>query len=221
MVLRLLAAFGAGCAIGWERESHGRPAGLRTNILACVAAAVAILTSQLLTRELEGVSAGGAHADVTRIGSGVLTGIGFLGAGTIIRHGDFVRGVTTAASLWFATILGLAFGCGFFVLGGMGLGLAMFTLLVLPQLENLTENEWYATLRVTTGPGAPNGPELQGQIEAQGPHVVKSRVTHDLEKQEKTFAFELSCKQPKPLELANQVLRELSRSPGVVRVEWD
>src|SRR5579859_3106208 len=123
MCLRVGLAFIAGFAVGWERESHGRPAGLRTNILACVAAAVAMIVSEILFLESAAATpTGSVRADPARLGAGVLTGIGFLGAGTIMRHENFVRGVTTAATLWVATVLGLAFGSGMFALGGLGLG---------------------------------------------------------------------------------------------------
>src|SRR5438477_5935854 len=104
MFLRILMAFLAGCVVGWERESHGRPAGLRTNILACVASAVAMIISQVLFVEASVTASTSWRPDPARLGMGILTGIGFLGAGTILRHGNFVRGVTTAASLWFVTV---------------------------------------------------------------------------------------------------------------------
>src|SRR4249919_296017 len=94
MFLRLLMAFLAGAAIGWERESHGRPAGLRTTILACVASAVAMIISEVLFVESAAATATGSwRPDPARLGAGILTGIGFLGAGTILRHANFVRGV--------------------------------------------------------------------------------------------------------------------------------
>src|SRR5437763_16698360 len=131
MFLRLLMAFLAGLAIGWERESHGRPAGLRTNILACVASAVAMIVSEALFAESSAATATGSwRPDPARLGAGILTGIGFLGAGTILRHANAVRGITTAASLWFVTVLGLAFGSGQFVLGLLGTALALLTLVV-------------------------------------------------------------------------------------------
>src|SRR5579859_807579 len=90
MCLRVGLAFIAGFAVGWERECHGRPAGLRTNILACVAAAVAMITSEILFVQSIGVSlTGTVRSDPARLGAGILTGIGFLGAGTILRHDNF------------------------------------------------------------------------------------------------------------------------------------
>src|SRR5438477_5568478 len=97
MFLRILMAFLAGFVVGWERESHGRPAGLRTTILACVASAVAMMVSQVLFVESAAATATGSwRPDPARLGAGILTGIGFLGAGTILRQANFVRGITTA-----------------------------------------------------------------------------------------------------------------------------
>src|SRR5437879_4208275 len=113
MVLRLLMAFLAGFVVGWERESHGRPAGLRTTILACVASALAMILSEVLfTQSAALMGSGSWRPDPARLGAGILTGIGFLGAGTILRHANIIVGVTTAATLWFVTVLGLAFGSG-------------------------------------------------------------------------------------------------------------
>src|SRR5438128_3501614 len=132
MFLRLLLAFIAGFIVGWERESHGRPAGLRTNILACVASALAMVVSEVLFAQSAAATATGSwRPDPARLGAGILTGIGFLGAGTILRHANAVRGITTAASLWFVTVLRLAFGSGQFVLGLLGTALARLTLVVL------------------------------------------------------------------------------------------
>jgi len=85
VLLRVSLAFMAGLALGWERETHGRPAGLRTNILACVASALAMIVSQVLFVESAAATpTGSVRADPARLGAGILTGIGFLGGGTIL-----------------------------------------------------------------------------------------------------------------------------------------
>src|SRR5256885_12497249 len=105
LVLRIGAAFIASFIIGWERQSHGRPAGMRTTILACVAAAVAMMISELLFVQSAAMPGLGSwRPDPARLGAGILTGIGFLGGGAILKHHDFVLGVTTAATLWFTKI---------------------------------------------------------------------------------------------------------------------
>src|SRR4051812_6391896 len=139
MLLRLGLAVLAGVVVGYERESHGRAAGLRTTMLTCVAAAAAMILS---TSIYEGANiAINWRPDPTRIAAGILTGIGFLGAGAIVREGKTVRGVTTAAVLWFVTIIGMAFGAGQIVLGLLGLCVALGTLFVLPGVEAGIKND--------------------------------------------------------------------------------
>jgi putative Mg2+ transporter-C (MgtC) family protein len=111
VIIRLLAAVILGGLIGLEREAAGRAAGLRTHILVCVGSTLIMLTSIYLFE---------AYAERTQIDPGrlaaqVVSGIGFLGAGTIIRMGTSVKGLTTAASLWVVSAVGLAVGCGFLI----------------------------------------------------------------------------------------------------------
>jgi len=101
MILRLLLACVLGGLIGYEREAHGRPAGLRTHILVCIGAAMFTIISGAYS---------GQNADPGRVASQVVTGIGFLGAGTIIRQGSIIKGLTTAASLWTTAAIGMAVG---------------------------------------------------------------------------------------------------------------
>src|SRR5882724_4853546 len=102
ILLRILCAFFAGFIVGFERSERGRPAGLRTTILTCVVSAMVMIISEKLFVESGAAVAGGNwRPDPARLGAGVLTGIGFLGAGTIMRQENIVRGVTTAACLWF------------------------------------------------------------------------------------------------------------------------
>jgi len=101
MIARLVLAALLGGLIGYEREAHGRPAGLRTHILVCVGSTIFTIVSTSFT---------GARSDPARIASQIVSGIGFLGAGTIIRQGSMVRGLTTAASLWTIAAIGMAVG---------------------------------------------------------------------------------------------------------------
>ncbi len=108
--LRLLLSVALGGLIGFEREHTNRPAGFRTHILVCVGSALVMVTSEFIFDKYTGL----AGIDPTRLGAQVVSGIGFLGAGTIIRDGVTVRGLTTAASLWAVSCVGLAVGAGFF-----------------------------------------------------------------------------------------------------------
>jgi len=103
---RMCLAALLGGVIGYERQHSHRPAGLRTHMLVCVGAALVMCTSEYVALRMGG-------SDVTRMGAQVISGIGFLGAGTIIREGFSIRGLTTAASLWAVSCVGLAAGIGF------------------------------------------------------------------------------------------------------------
>lgn len=115
-LVKLLAAVAAGALIGLERELADKPAGLRTNILICLGAALFALLSVRLA-EVGGV------VDRTRIAAQIVTGVGFLGAGAIIQHRRYVIGLTTAATIWAVASVGMAFGTGEFFLGILGAGL--------------------------------------------------------------------------------------------------
>lgn len=113
MLLRLLAALGAGAVIGYERSFHGRPAGLRTHVLVCLASAVLMLVTVYEYRWV--VLSGDSRLDPTRLAQGIMTGIGFLGAGVIVKEGLNVRGLTTAASIWITAAIGILAGVGMYI----------------------------------------------------------------------------------------------------------
>jgi putative Mg2+ transporter-C (MgtC) family protein len=110
ILLRLALACLLGGLIGFERECNKQPAGLRTHILVCVGATLVMLCNIFIFEKYKGV----ANIDPARLGAQVISGIGFLGAGTIIKEGISIRGLTTAASLWVVACLGIAIGLGFY-----------------------------------------------------------------------------------------------------------
>lgn len=113
MTLRLLAALAAGAAIGYERSYHGRPAGFRTHALVCMASSLLMLVTVYEAHWVR-VAADTVRLDPTRMAQGIMTGIGFLGAGVIIKEGLSVRGLTTAASIWITAAIGILAGIGFY-----------------------------------------------------------------------------------------------------------
>ncbi len=131
-VLRLLIATICGGLIGFERERHGRTAGLRTHILVCLGAAITTVLG-CFNVEILGIE----WADPMRIGAQVVSGISFLGMGTIISKGRFqVTGLTTAAGLWVTAIIGLAIGAGFFTGGIAGAVLVIVTMTLLTNFDS-------------------------------------------------------------------------------------
>ena len=130
IILRLILAVLLGGMIGFERGRAGRPAGLRTHILVCLGSALAIMTNQYVWQEF-GIS------DPTRMASQVISGIGFLGAGTILVTGRHqVKGLTTAAGLWATACMGLAIGIGFYKAAIFACILIAFSTIVLHRLDN-------------------------------------------------------------------------------------
>src|SRR3981189_442510 len=113
MLARLLGARAAGAGIGYERSYHGRPAGFRTHALVCTASSLLMLVTVYEAHWMRATT-GLVQVDPTRMAQGIMTGIGFLGAGVIIREGLSVRGLTTAASIWITAAIGILAGIGFY-----------------------------------------------------------------------------------------------------------
>ena len=134
MLTRLAVAAAFGLAIGLERELRGKPAGLRTHMLVSLgAAAFMLLGYEVLFATAEGDPS--ARVDPTRIIEGVITGIGFLGAGSIIQSRGTIEGITTGAAIWIAGAIGLACGLGNFALAGIITGIAFIIVVVLGFFE--------------------------------------------------------------------------------------
>ncbi len=143
ILLKLILAMALGGLIGIEREHKHRPAGLRTHILVCVGACLTMMISEYMVKD-------GLSTDVSRLGAQVISGIGFLGAGTILREGDRVRGLTTAATLWAIACVGLAIGIGYYV-GAISSALVMLIVLrVLGFIMTKRSGEGIITFHVST-----------------------------------------------------------------------
>ncbi len=133
--LRLLLATLCGAALGWERERHAKPAGLRTHMMVSLGAATFLLAGMHYMESLGQAEPDWMQADLFRIISGIIGGVGFLGAGSIIEARGDVRGLTTAASIWLAAATGVTCGMGYYGLGIMAVGFAMITLVVVGTFE--------------------------------------------------------------------------------------
>jgi putative Mg2+ transporter-C (MgtC) family protein len=132
MAMRLLLSCILGGFIGYERESHHKAAGLRTHILVSIGSCLIMVLSIKIYHSVEGFT----NADPARLAAQVVSGIGFLGAGSIIKDGPTVRGLTTAASLWVVAGVGLAVGSGYYMGAFMTTGLVFLTLAILSRFEN-------------------------------------------------------------------------------------
>ena len=167
LALRLLLAGILGGVIGYERESIDRPAGFRTHILVCVGAALVMVTSEFIFQKYKGT----VNIDPARLGAQVISGIGFLGAGTIIREGFNAKGLTTAASLWAVSCVGIAAGIGFYEGAVAATILIYLTLLVLKKLEDhFSKKHNFSVIYVKSD-------NVPGQISAIGCMLGKHDIT--------------------------------------------
>lgn len=130
--VKLIFSMIAGGVVGLNRERHKQPAGFRTHILICVGATLLMIVSIYIPQEYFNFKNG----DPGRIAAQVVSGIGFLGAGAIIRLGSNIRGLTTAASIWLISGVGLCIGAGLYLIASLTVVISLFTLIVLDKIEN-------------------------------------------------------------------------------------
>ena len=217
ILLRLGLATLAGGALGMERETHGRAAGLRTTLLVSLASALTMIVSELLFVES---ATDGWRPDPARLAAGLLSGIGFLGAGTIIRHTSVIRGVTTAATLWFAAITGMAFGAGIFLPGFVSLAVAFIALMLLPALEHRLPVDWFCKLIISLDMGAMTDTQIRDRLLEFGLKCKGFELHYDIANKQKTVLCEVKLTKANRFEMSQKVVADLSQRPGVREVKW-
>lgn len=220
IAVRLALTVSAGALIGFDRGEHGRPAGLRTTLLVCLAASIAMIQANLLLGTAGRRPDAFATMDVMRLPLGILSGIGFIGAGAIIRRDDLVLGVTTAATLWFATVIGLCFGGGQLGLGLAALCLCLFVLSVLKWVERLIPQDRRAVLVVATGPGGPNEADIRAGLAAEGFRLVAYAVVHEPGEGRCTLRCDVRWRGRQTEVRPPGCLAALAQRPGVAQVKW-
>ena len=220
IALRLALAFVAGLLIGLNRSEHGHPAGLRTMLLVCLAAAVTMLQVNLL------LNTGGRRADsfmmldLMRLPLGILSGMGFIGAGAILRRGNLIQGVTTAATLWFVTVIGLCLGGGQIGLGLTSLALALIILWGLKWFEQRMREQKGATLTVIAGPDGPTEQEIRAQLETEGFSVTGCAVTYTDKPRRRRLHYAVRWHARSNETSSAPIVDRLAQQPGVQELEW-
>ena len=144
IAVRLVVALVIGALIGLERSLHGRPAGFRTHSLVCLASALLMLVTVYQQRWMTEVPLEMLRIDPARMAQGIMTGIGFLGAGVIFKEGLTVRGLTTAASIWVTAAIGILVGIGFYFPAVFGAAITLAVLAVFRMIENKLPTESYS-----------------------------------------------------------------------------
>jgi putative Mg2+ transporter-C (MgtC) family protein len=220
IALRLALSIVAGALIGFDRGEHGRPAGLRTTLLVCLAAAIAMLQANLLLTTRGRTADSFVTIDLMRLPLGILTGMGFIGAGAVFRRDGLVLGVTTASTLWFVTVIGLCFGGGQILLGMTGLVLGLVVLTGLRWVDNNMVQDQHAILSLTTDRDKPTQQEIYGTVQKAGYKIKTSSVAYVNQTKHRQFEFRLQSRVSTQKEDVPPFLRELSSDPSVLTAEW-
>lgn len=220
IALRLLLTVIAGSLLGAQRSKTGHAAGLRTTLLVTLAASISMIQMNLLISTNGKPSNSYVVMDPMRLPLGILTGVGFIGAGAIVRKGEMVLGLTTAATMWFASVTGLCLGGGQVILGSVSTLIGLVVLWGLPTVERGLERYSMAELALTIAEDALSAGELQARLAAAGISVKSFSISHFIGQGRKKFECELRW----PAEEGNPnppgAIVQLSRLPGLIGFEW-
>jgi putative Mg2+ transporter-C (MgtC) family protein len=218
IAIRLTGAILAGLLIGSNRSEHGRAAGLRTTALVSLAACISMIQVNLLL-PLAGKSSNSFIVmDLMRLPLGILSGMGFIGAGAILRRDRLIIGVTTAASMWFVTVIGLCFGGGQISLGAAGTAIGFIVLSGLKPIENRMTRDRLATLMIVTTSAGPLEDEIRAALEQGGFKIASSglAVTAD----DCTLNCTLQWRAKPSDTRVPEIVRGLAERSGVLRLAW-
>jgi putative Mg2+ transporter-C (MgtC) family protein len=197
VLFKLLLGTLLGGLIGFERQAHGRAAGFRTQLLVCVACVLLMIIS-------EGFAVRSAlhpefiRVDPTRIASGALAGIGFLGAGVILKMGFTVQGLTTAACIWVVSAIGLAIGAGEYFAAVVVFIITFFSLWVLRSWETKMPRIAYKYVTLVTDETG-DETKIRSIFEERGFEVVKADYGFEPSKKERKFDFTIAVKREGPM----------------------
>jgi putative Mg2+ transporter-C (MgtC) family protein len=214
MVFRIVAALAAGGLIGIERSHRGRPAGFRTHALVCLASSLLMLVTVYEQLWFPRDSAARVIIDPTRMAQGIMTGIGFVGAGAIIKEGFSVRGLTTAASIWITAAIGILTGIGFYFAAFVGTALTLGTLSAFRWIEARLPTESYAVFVVRFArDAAMSESALRALVAEHGldPHNLSYRLRGDVGQ----FEYRMVLRTLDPTNL-RKLSETLNREAGVL-----
>ncbi len=197
IVFRVVLAVIVGCVIGGEREHQHRPAGLRTHILVCVGAALVAVMESLNAAQVEAMGGSATNVNLGRMSAQVISGIGFLGAGTIFMASKKIAGLTTAASLWCTACLGLAAGMGHYALLIAGCVTVVGTLALLPHIVH---HDHILRMEITCERDALS--DITHMLKSRGIRVLDV----DFAEREDRTAAQMALHLPRHLDIAQLVL---------------
>ncbi|GBE36376.1 putative Mg(2+) transport ATPase [bacterium BMS3Bbin07] len=207
-ILRLLLGAVLGGIIGFERQSHGRPAGFRTHLIVSLASVLIMIVSDDFYR-MSTLNPEIIRIDPARIAAGAITGVGFLGAGVIIKSGLSIQGLTTAACLWIVSVIGLAVGSGLYVPALTAFLITFFSLWTLRRVEVKVPRLTYKILTLTTEPKAKEE-DVVKVIKEAGANIANIDYEMDRAKNETTYHLSITFKNKKVISAILERMSELS-----------
>lgn len=217
IILRLVLASILGGLIGLEREIHGREAGVRTYLLVSLGSAlIMIISEHLILKYDTGFPGDLIRADPGRIAAQAITGMGFLGAGVIIRYKDSIRGLTTAACMWVACAIGLTVGAGYYFFGSIATGITLLALTGLKVFGRKLSRDWYKEMVIVSEDIEGQVGRIQEIIDRYNIHVSNFSLRKDLEKKEMAVNFKLRLRTVQP---DRDILKEVFKLEGIKRVD--
>ena len=222
IALRLALTVLAGILLGLNRSERGRPVGLRTTLLVCLAASASMIQANLLLGLRTRPPDSFVMLDLMRLPLGILTGVGFIGAGAILRRGDLIIGVTTAATLWIGTVIGLCFGGGQIALGLTALALAWGILWGITGIENRMHLERRATLTICTATSNPPDEEIRRELLAAGYSILSWDISYvpAADTHKRTLRCEVGWRGHRADVIPPEFVTGLLQRPSVLMLRW-
>ena len=217
IIARLMLASVLGAMVGLEREVHGREAGIRTYLLVSLGSALIMVVSEYFVFIYQGTSVQFLGIDTERIAAQAVSGIGFLGAGAIIRYKNSTRGLTTAACMWVACAIGLAIGSGYYLFGVVVSGITVFSLTGLKAIEHRLKRDWYRDLLVISEEAEGQFERMQAILDRYNVKVTNFSLSKNREKKEFRVGFKLRFHTVQPLDW--HFVRDVYDITGIKRVE--
>ncbi|MGH7994821.1 MAG: MgtC/SapB family protein [Opitutaceae bacterium] len=221
ITLRLALTVIVGLVIGYNRTDQGKAAGMRTTLLVCLAASVAMIQVNLLLPTAGRPANSFVMNDLMRLPLGILTGVGFIGGGAILRRDNIVVGVTTAATLWLVTVIGLCIGGGQIALGLAATAIGVLALWCLKAVEDRLRHTFRAQFSIELDADGPKEPEIRHKLESAGLKIAGTRLIRQPAANRRELVFDVrefrEAANPQP----PAVLDELANLPGVTRLQWD
>lgn len=218
IIIRLLLTVIAGAVLGTERSKSGHSAGLRTTLLVMLAASISMIQMNLLIQTNGKPQDSYAVMDLMRLPLGILTGVGFIGAGAIVRKGELTLGITTAATMWFATVVGLCLGGGQLGLGATATCIGFLVLWALRFAENHLETHQRGVVTVVSNGEDISAQTLSGLLSSKQMHILSISALYDSECRNE-FRFEVRQQRSNPTDVP-EAIKRLRQLQGVVSCEW-